>query len=142
MVSIVDYKIANLGSLVNIFKRLGLKAQVLHQGGKHYESTFTRFYQAQILPAKFGVNKRRIPLSDPIINGEIRRDDSVRDLEQPRYDPNQLEQDRAYVCKKLGFSEAEFATYLRTPPASHFDYPSYARLSERLVAIHMRKRYV
>jgi hypothetical protein len=142
MISIVDYKTANLGSLVIIFKRLGLKTQVLPQGGEHYESTFNKFYQAHILPAKFGVNKRRIPLSAPIINREIRRDEAVRELEQPRYDPNQLEQERGYVCKKLRFSEAEFATYLSTPPASHFDYLSYARLSKRLVAIHMRMRYV
>ena len=113
-----------------------------YYGGKHYESTFTKFYQAHILPAKFGVDKRRIHLSDLIMNGEIRREDAVRELGQPLYELNQLEQDRAYICKKLGFSEAEFAAYLSAAPASHYDYPSYARFAERLVAIHKRKRYV
>jgi N-acetyl sugar amidotransferase len=113
-----------------------------YYGGKHYESVFTKFYQAHILPTKFGVDKRRIHLSDLIMNGEIRRDEAVRELEQPLYEPNQLEQDRSYVCKKLGFSEAEFAAYLKAPPVSHYDYPSYARLAERLVAIHKRKRYI
>jgi N-acetyl sugar amidotransferase len=113
-----------------------------YYGGKHYESVFTKFYQAHILPAKFGIDKRRIHLSDLIMNGEIGRDEAQRELEQPLYDAVQLEQDRAYVCKKLGFSEAEFAAYLAAPPVSHYDYPSYARLAERLVAIHKRKRYV
>lgn len=112
-----------------------------YYGGKHYESVFTKFYQAHILPTKFGVDKRRIHLSDLIMNGEIARDEALRELEQPLYDPTQLELDRAYVCKKLGFSEAEFVAYLDVPPVSHYDYPSYARLAERLVAIHKRKRY-
>jgi N-acetyl sugar amidotransferase len=112
-----------------------------YYGGKHYESIFTKFYQAHILPTKFGVDKRRIHLSDLIMNGEIWRDEALRELEQPLYDPAQLEQDRAYVCKKLGFTEAEFAAYLAVHQVSHYDYPSYARLAERLVAIHKRKRY-
>jgi N-acetyl sugar amidotransferase len=112
-----------------------------YYGGKHYESVFTKFYQAHILPTKFGVDKRRIHLSDLIMNGEIGRDEALGELERPVYDPVQLEQDRAYVCKKLGFTEAEFAEYLAAPQVSHYTYPSYARLAERLVAIHKRKRY-
>lgn len=112
-----------------------------YYGGKHYESAFTKFYQAQILPTKFGVDKRRIHLSDLIMNGEIDRDEALEQLKQPLYDPVQLEQDRSYVCKKLGFTADEFAQYLAAPPVSHYTYPSYARLAERLVAIHKRKRY-
>ena len=113
-----------------------------YYGGKHYESAFTKFYQAHILPAKFAVDKRRIHLSDLIMNSEIGRDEALEQLKQPLYDPMQLEQDRAYVCKKLGFSAEEFAQYLAAPPVSHYAYPSYARLAEALVAIHKRKRYV
>jgi len=112
-----------------------------YYGGKHYESVFTKFYQAHILPTKFRVDKRRIHLSDLIMNGEIRRDEALGELERPLYVPVQLEQDRAYVCKKLGFTEAEFGEYLAAPPVSHYYYPSDARLAERLVAIHKRKRY-
>jgi N-acetyl sugar amidotransferase len=112
-----------------------------YYGGKHYESVFTKFYQAHILPEKFGVDKRRIHLSDLIMNGEIGREEALRELALPLYEPGQLEQDRAYVCKKLGFTEQEFADYLRSPAVSHYAYPSYARLAERLVAIHKRKRY-
>jgi len=112
-----------------------------YYGGKHYESAFTKFYQAHILPVKFGVDKRRLHLSDLIMNGELTRDEALQELDKPLYDPMALEQDREYVCKKLGFSASEFEQYMNTPPKSHFDYPSYARLAQRLVAVYKRRRY-
>jgi N-acetyl sugar amidotransferase len=112
-----------------------------YYGGKHYESVFTKFYQAYILPVKFGIDKRRIHLSDLIMNGEITREQALEELEKPLYDPISLEQDREYVCKKLGFTADEFAEYMAAPPVSHYAYPSYARLAQRLVAVHKMRRY-
>lgn len=112
-----------------------------YYGGKHYESQFTKFYQAHILPGKFGVDKRRIHLSDLVMNGEIDRARALAELDKPLYPPASLEQDREYVCKKLGFSADEFAAYMAAPPVSHFDYPSYAKLAQKLVAVHKRRRY-
>ncbi len=110
-----------------------------YYGGKHYESTFTKFYQAHILPEKFGVDKRRIHLSDLIMNGEITRDEALVELAQPRYDKSQLTQDRDYVCKKLGFSKEEFFAYMSASPVSHYTYPSYAKLAQRLVSLHKKR---
>lgn len=110
-----------------------------YYGGKHYESVFTKFYQAYILPEKFGVDKRRIHLSDLIMNGEITRGDALNELATPRYEKTQLENDRDYVCKKLGFSKDEFAEYISTAPVSHYAYPSYARLAQRLVNVHKKR---
>ncbi|CAG0930632.1 hypothetical protein PLCT1_01433 [Planctomycetaceae bacterium] len=112
-----------------------------YYGGKHYESVFTKFYQAHILPTKFEVDKRRIHLSDLIMNGEITREQALAELAKPLYDPAVLEQDRDYVCKKLGFTQAEFDDYLAAPPVSHFAYPSYAKLAQTLTAIHKKRRY-
>ena len=112
-----------------------------YYGGKHYESQFTKFYQAHILPGKFGVDKRRIHLSDLVMNAEIDRAQALAELDKPLYPPASLEQDREYVCKKLGFSADEFSAYMAAPPVSHFDYPSYAKLAQRLVAVHKRRRY-
>jgi N-acetyl sugar amidotransferase len=112
-----------------------------YYGGKHYESVFTRFYQAHILPRKFGVDKRRIHFSDLIMNGEMTREEALDELQKPLYEPVALEQDIEYVCKKLGFTRQEFDAYLAHPPASHYDYPSYARLAQRQVALHKRRRY-
>lgn len=112
-----------------------------YYGGKHYESLFTKFYQAHILPRKFGVDKRRIHLSDLIMNGEVTRQQALDELKQPLYDPMQLEQDRDYVCKKLGFGLDDFERYLAAPAVSHFAFPSYARLAQKLVAVHKQRRY-
>lgn len=111
----------------------------MYYGGKHYESTFTKFYQAYILPQKFGVDKRRIHLSDLIMNGEITREYAIEELIKEPYDFQQLEQDKDYVIKKLGFTKEEFEDYMVTKPVSHYAYPSYAKLAKYLVAIHKRR---
>ena len=112
-----------------------------YYGGKHYESVFTKFYQAHILPVKFKVDKRRIHLSDLVMNGELTRDQALSELDKPLYDPVALRQDTEYVCKKLGFTAAEFDAYLSHPPVSHFAYPSYAKLAQRLAELHRKLRY-
>ncbi len=40
-------------------------------GGKHHESIYTKFFQAYILPTKFGYDKRRAHLSSLILAGQI-----------------------------------------------------------------------
>src|SRR5690606_34222447 len=107
-------------------------------GGKHYESVFTKFYQAHILPVKFGVDKRRPHYSDLIMNGEITREDALVELAKPLYDPIELEQDREYICKKLGFPQEEFAAYMKAPPVPHDAYASNARLGKFLLALRRR----
>lgn len=112
-----------------------------YYGGKHYESLFTKFYQAHILPEKFGVDKRRIHLSDLIMNGEITRLDALVELDNPIYDPIHLVQDRDYICKKLGFSKEEFLSYMATSEVSHYEFPSYAKLAQKLVTLHKKLQY-
>lgn len=91
-------------------------------GGKHYESLFTRFYQGYILPQKFGVDKRKAHLSNLILSGQATRDEALRELQQPTYDAAMQERDKAYVRKKLGFSEAEFEELLVRPNQRHEIY--------------------
>lgn len=92
-------------------------------GSKHFENVFTRFFQAEILPKKFGIDKRRAHLSSEIISGEISRPEAIRKLEEPLYPTPALEElDRRYVLDKLGLSQGEFETYLRRSSASHASY--------------------
>ncbi|UYQ92423.1 N-acetyl sugar amidotransferase [Chitinophaga horti] len=95
-----------------------------YYGGKHYESVFTKFYQAYILPTKFKFDKRKVHLSAQIRNGEITRDEALQELAKDIYDPIQLKNDRQYVLKKLGFSEEEFGAMMAAPPKQHLDYAS------------------
>jgi len=93
-------------------------------GGKHYESIFTRFYQAYILPTKFGIDKRKSHLSTLICAGQLTREQALELHKQPICDPLQLKEDKAYVVKKFGLTEAEFDRIMQQPPKPHTDYRS------------------
>ena len=95
-----------------------------YYGGKHYESTFTKFYQAYILPTKFGIDKRKVHLSSLIRNGEITKEYAISELDKELYDSKQLRIDKEYVLKKLGFSSTEFDEIMKEQPRSHMDFPS------------------
>jgi N-acetyl sugar amidotransferase len=95
-----------------------------YYGGKHYESTFTKFYQAYVLPQKFTYDKRKVHLSALIRNGELKRDEALKELDKPAYDPEELKIDKTYVLKKLGFNETEFDKMMMEKPKEHLHYPS------------------
>lgn len=99
----------------------------VYYGGKHYESVYTRFYQAYILPRKFGFDKRRAHLSTLINSGQIDRVEALRQMEEPICEPDLLRQDREFVIKKLGISEDDFQQIMALPPKSFWDWPSYER---------------
>jgi N-acetyl sugar amidotransferase len=96
-----------------------------YYGGKHYESVYTRFYQGYILVEKFGFDKRRSHLSCLVNNGRLTRADAVAELGKPTIEPVQLREDRAFVVKKLGISDAEFSSIMALPKKTFWDYPSY-----------------
>lgn len=134
-VSLLNYIRYNKHEAMNVLqKELGWR----YYGGKHYESVFTKFYQAYILPTKFGVDKRRCHFSNLVLNGEMNREEALTLLEEPLYDPGELRQDREYVLKKLGFTEEEFDAYLATPPVPHAAYPSHAELATRLIRLRQK----
>jgi N-acetyl sugar amidotransferase len=91
-------------------------------GGKHYESIFTRFYQGYILPVKFHVDKRRLHYSNLIWSGQMTREEALRLLEGPTYDPKMQESDKTYVLKKYNLSEEEFQELMDLPIVSHDFY--------------------
>lgn len=95
-----------------------------YYGGKHYESTFTKFYQAYVLPVKFGYDKRKVHLSALIRNYEITREAALEELKSPPYQPQELKVDKEFVLKKLDFTEKEFDAMMKEPPKQHLDYPS------------------
>ena len=95
-----------------------------YYGGKHYESTFTKFYQAYVLPTKFNVDKRKVHLSAQVRNNEMSRDEALVQLAEPLYDPQELRYDTEYVIKKLGFSETEFEKIMNEKPIHHLHYKS------------------
>lgn len=90
-----------------------------YYGGKHYESVWTRWYQAHYLPTKCGYDKRKAHLSSRIVAGSLSRDEALSELRHPLYTNNQLADDTAFIAKKLGYSVAELESLVRAP-ARHY----------------------
>jgi len=106
-------------------------------GYKHGESVFTRFFQNYYLVERFGYDKRKPHLSTLIVTGQMDREEALRELRSPPYDPAEIEEDILYFCKKLSLSEQEFVELLKVPPRHALDFPSdyrKYRLMKRLQA--------
>ena len=97
-------------------------------GGKHYESVFTKFYQAHILPEKFRIDKRKPHLSTLICSGQMTKQEAQLELQQPLYGDQELSRDKEYVLKKLGLSEAEFLSIMKAPPRVHEEFKTDTHL--------------
>lgn len=117
--------------LNNIIYRKDKAMEKLHEyfdwqyyGGKHYESKFTKFYQAYILPKKFKVDKRQVHLSDLMRNGEITYEEAEAEFNEVIYDDVELKRDREFFLKKLSFSEDEFSKIMQEKPHKHDEYPT------------------
>ena len=89
---------------------------------KHYENVFTRFYEGYSLPHKFGYDKRKCYFSNEILAGTMTREEALAELEQPPYDPQQMEEDKAYIAKKLGLTVEEFQTIIDGENKTFRDY--------------------
>lgn len=100
--------------------------------GKHYESTFTKFFQAYILPVKFGYDKRRPHLASLILAGQMTRDEALAEMKHELYPVDELARDKEYILKKFEISENEFSSIIAEPPHSYKDYPSHRIVFENL----------
>lgn len=89
---------------------------------KHYESRFTRFYEGYWLPTKFGYDKRRAHFSSLILTKQMARDEALRRIAIPAYNPDDLAQDYEYVATKLGLTVPELQAIQAGPNKSYKDY--------------------
>jgi len=102
-------------------------------GGKHHESIYTKFFQAYILPAKFGFDKRRAHLSSLILAGQITREEALVEMQKPLYDKKELEEHLIYVPKKLGLTKDQFEEIMNTPPRKYEEFsPELPKIVYRL----------
>ena len=99
-------------------------------GGKHYESIFTKFYQAYILPKKFHIDKRKAHLSTLICSGQMTKNEAIEEIQKPLYTEKELYADKEYVIKKLGLTDHEFDLIMELPPRKHEDFKSDTILKE------------
>lgn len=123
-VGILDYIPYNKNEVKELItKELGWR----DYGGKHFESVFTRFYQAYILPHKFHIDKRKFHYSVLICSGQMTREQALADMKKPAYDPAMLREDYNFVLKKLGLSQEEFEALMKLPVKGHLEYDSYLK---------------
>lgn len=93
-------------------------------GGKHHESTFTKWHQVVYLPTRFGFDKRRVHLSDLVLFGQISREQAIMEISKPIIGEEEVKQLHLYVQKKLGLSESEYNQLLHAPPIDYTAYPN------------------
>lgn len=126
--SILDYVPYNKSEVKEIIKKeLGW----IDYGGKHYESIWTRFYQGYLLPQKFNIDKRKAHLSNLICSGQITKEEALKEMENPIYDPEQLKTDMQFVLKKLQMTEEEFKDYLKQPRREHREFDHMVPIEQR-----------
>ncbi len=89
---------------------------------KHFESRFTRFYEGYWLPTRFGFDVRRCQFSSLILTGQMSREEALRALERPPYDPDTQVQDFEYVATKLRITPEELRAYHEMPKRYYWDY--------------------
>jgi hypothetical protein len=91
---------------------------------KHGESIFTKWFQNHYLPARFGFDKRRPHLASMIASGQLTRDEALAKLEEPLFDPAELERDITFISKKLKISRAEFDEFMNVPLRHYSEFPN------------------
>jgi N-acetyl sugar amidotransferase len=101
-------------------------------GGKHYESTWTKFFQVFYLPTKFGYDKRKCHLSALICSGQLTREEALEKLKEP------LETfDLTPILATLGISKADWDYIMTKEKKSYHDYMNWGKFSN----YYARKRY-
>ena len=102
---------------------------------KHGESLFTKLFQNYYLPTKFGMDKRKPHLASLILSRQLTREEALEKLQEPLYDPAELEIDIAYFCKKLRISLQDFNELMTAPIHNYSDFPNWNRRYKILKSI-------
>jgi N-acetyl sugar amidotransferase len=95
---------------------------------KHFESYFTKFYESYWLPERFGFDPRRVQFSSLILTGQMTRDQALKHLEKPAYNPATIGQDFEYVASKLRISADELNNYFTMPKKFYWDYKNQEKV--------------
>ncbi|MNU81219.1 hypothetical protein D3C71_708760 [compost metagenome] len=91
---------------------------------KHHESRYTSFWQSYIMPVKHGFDYRLATFSTQICSGQITRKEALIHLQSLPYNPETIETEKAFICKKLQISPEEFDQILQKKPLTHKDFPN------------------
>ena len=93
-----------------------------YYGRKHLENILTAFVQLYWFPKKFGVDKRSSHLSSMIVSGQMTREEALKELKEPLYDEQVMQEYIAYIKSRLNLSDDEFNDLMEADPHEHEEY--------------------
>jgi N-acetyl sugar amidotransferase len=109
-----------------------------YYGAKHFESRWTRFFQAYWLPTFFGYDKRLAHYSSLILTGEMTREAALQELQREYYSREMREEDVDLIARKLKL-RADERTLLTSPRVhAHQEYPTHEKLTRFLISARAR----
>ena len=94
--------------------------------------------QSYLLPVKFNLDYRKATLSSQICAGEICRGKALELLQQPIYNPAEVEREKKFVAKKLDISVNELEEIIQQPPKTYRDYPNNEKKLEFFYSLYRR----
>ena len=89
---------------------------------KHFESRFTRFYESYWLPTKFGYDTRKVQFSSLILTDQMTREEALKELSKPAYDPETVHHEFEYVASKLDWSIEQLKSCFHAPNKTYKDF--------------------
>jgi N-acetyl sugar amidotransferase len=140
LVSILNYIEYRKSDAMDVLEnRLGW----IYYGGKHYESIYTRFYQAYILPRKFDIDKRKAHYSNLVLSGQMARQEALDAMQEPVYPESLLQEDREYVIKKFGLSNTAFNNIMNAACKTFENYANNRGLFNKAKSmVNAGRRYI
>jgi N-acetyl sugar amidotransferase len=105
-----------------------------YYGGKHFESRWTRFFQAYWLPTFFGYDKRLAHLSSVILSGSLNRSEAQAEIKESHYSQVLCEEDADLIARKLKLSLQDRTLLSEPTVRSHFEYPNSRKFTNFLMS--------
>jgi len=115
-----------------VMARLSRETGWKYYGAKHFESRWTRFFQAHWLPTFFGYDKRLAHLSSLILSGQTTKGDATEELKREYYPEDLREEDAELIARKLKLSVDDKKQLTNPTKKSHREYPTSERLTKFL----------
>ena len=122
----MDYRHSDVDSLLE--RELGWK----YYGGHHFESIFTRWAFAFLLPKKFGIDKRITDYATLVLSKQMTREEAFSKMRESIYSAEQEAEDRKFIADTLELTEEEMDSVLHAAPKRNFDYDHHSRFHRTL----------
>ena len=95
---------------------------------KHFESRFTKFYEAYWTPRKFKFDKRRAYFSSLILTNQMSRKDALLKIKSSPLSDDEMREEFRYIANKLDWSVEEFEEIFKGENKSFRDYKNNLKL--------------